>query len=70
MTGKLPDSKGINEIFSKMARDNEREIINGETNLSARLESLYSTAAENYKISQSDYDAGVLEGLKRALEAI
>lgn len=34
------------------------------------LEELYERALENYRVSGSDYDAGILEGLKRAMEIV
>lgn len=34
------------------------------------LNELYDDAVRNYKESKTDYDAGVCEGLKRALEII
>ena len=32
------------------------------------IQELYNKALENYKETKSDYEAGILEGLKRVLE--
>jgi len=36
----------------------------------SRLNQLFEDAKRNYRESRSDYDAGVVEGLKRALEVV
>ena len=38
--------------------------------MNEQLNTLFEDAKRNYKESGSDYDAGIVEGLKRALEIV